>query len=129
MVFHEFQQTVGNMANNGYRSFTLDPSRGTQMKLVDLFKRGADPKTALPPLIRPCLTEALDRAVPTHDPGTYPFAIDNFEPQPDGSGYAGDYRAFAVSSDELILHLPDLPMTHENPWPPTDSWCRRTAEQ
>jgi hypothetical protein len=42
---------------------------------------------------------------------------DKFEPQPDGSGYSGNYRAFAVTPEELILYLPDLPMAHENPWP------------
>ncbi|MEB3031828.1 RsiV family protein [[Mycobacterium] nativiensis] len=117
VVFHEFQQTVGNMANNGYRTFTFDLSRGRQVQLADLVKPGVDPLTALPPLIRPYLSEALDRAAPPHDPGTYPFTPAEFEPQPDGSGYAGDYRAFAVTPDELILYLPDLPMTHENPWP------------
>lgn len=32
-------------------------------------------------------------------------------------GILGQYRAFAVTPDELILYLPDVPMTHETPWP------------
>ncbi len=115
-VFHEFWQTIGNPPNDAYRTFTFD-ARGRQLTLADLFKPGVDPLTALPPLVRPYLTDALNQAAPPHDSNTYPFTTDKFEPQPDGSGYAGNYRAFAVSGDELILYLPDAPMSHENPWP------------
>lgn len=117
VVFHEFQQTVGNMANNGYRTFTFDLGSGQRLELADLFKPGVDPLSALPPLARPYLDEPLGRAQPPHMPGSYPFTVDRFEPQPDGSGFAGDYRAFAVTADELILYLPDRPMPHESPWP------------
>lgn len=84
---------------------------------LTFFKPGVDPLTALAPLARPYLQTALDQAQPPHDPGTYPFTPDNFEPQPDGSGYSSDYRAFAITPDELILYMPDAPMAHENPWP------------
>ncbi len=117
IVFHEFWQTIGNPPNDAYRTFTFDTARGRQLALADLFRPGVDPLTALPPLARPYLANALDQAAPAHDPGTYPFTTDRFEPQPDGSGYAGNYRAFALTADELILYLPDAPMAHENPWP------------
>ena len=117
VVFHEFQQTVGNTPNDAYRPFTFDLARGQRLELADLFKPGVDPLTALPPLARPYLSEALNHAWPPHDPGTYPFTTDKFEPQPDGSGYSSNYRAFALTPDELILYMPDLPMAHENPFP------------
>ncbi|MEN4450108.1 RsiV family protein [Mycobacterium sp. SM3041] len=117
IVFQEFWQTVGNPPNDAYRTFTFDEAHGRMLSLADLLKPGADPKTTLPPLVRPYLTDALNQAAPPHEPGTYPFTTDKFEPQPDGSGYAGDYRAFALTPDELILYLPDAPMAHENPWP------------
>lgn len=117
VVFHEFWQTFGSPPNDAYRTFIFDLSRNRQLKLADLFQPGVDPRTALPPLVRPYLVPALDQAAPPHDPGTYPFTIDNFEPQPDGSGYAAEYRAFAMTADELILYLPDAPMAHEVPFP------------
>jgi hypothetical protein len=117
VVFHEFWQTFGSPPNDAYRTFTFDLARGRQLKLADLFKPGVDPLTALPPLVRPYLVPALDQATPPHDPGTYPFTTDKFEPQPDGSGYSGNYRAFALTGDELILYLPDAPMDHERPFP------------
>jgi hypothetical protein len=117
VVFHEFQQTVGDTPNDTYRTFTFDLASGRRLQLADLFNSGVDPMTALPPLARPYLSEALDAAPPPHDPGTYPFTTDKFEPQPDGSGYSSNYRAFALTDNELILYLPDAPMTHENPWP------------
>lgn len=96
VVFHEFWQTVGNTPNDAYRTFTFD--RGKRLELADLFKPAVDPLTALPPLVKPYLRDALDQAQPPHDPGTYPFTTDKFEPQPDGSGYSSNYRAFAGSS-------------------------------
>lgn len=117
VVFHEFWQTFGSPPNDAYRTFTFDLAQGRQLKLADLFKAGVDPLTALPPLVRPYLVPALDQAAPPHDPGTYPFTADRFEPQPDGSGYAANYRAFALTADELILYLPDAPMAHETPFP------------
>jgi hypothetical protein len=118
VVFHEYWWTVGNMQNNAYRTFTFDLASGRRLELTDLFTAGVDPLTALPALVRPFLLPALDAARPPHDPGTYPFTPDKFEPQRDGSGYSGNYRAFALTTDDLILYLPDAPMAHENPWPP-----------
>lgn len=117
IVFHEFWQTIGAPPNDAYRTFTYDATQGRELALADLFKPGVDPLAALPPLVRPYLDDALNLAAPQHDPGTYPFTADKFEPQPDGSGYSGNYRAFALTADELILYLPDRPIAHENPWP------------
>ncbi|WP_145977906.1 RsiV family protein [Mycolicibacterium austroafricanum] len=117
VVFEERWQTVGAPPNRAYRTFTFDMVNGRQLQLADLFRPEVDPLTALPPLVRPFLIPALDQAAPPHDPGTYPFAAQEWEPQPDRSGYSGDYRAFAVTEDALVLYLPDAPMAHENPWP------------
>ncbi|WP_239001918.1 RsiV family protein [Mycobacteroides sp. CBMA 326] len=119
LVIHEFQQTVGNRANNSFRSFIFDMATGKQLTLADLFKPGVDPRTALPPLARPFLAESLDRAQPPHETGTYPFTTDRFEPQAGAFNYSGDYRAFALTPDELILFMPDRPIAHEDP-PPQD---------
>jgi|DeeseametaMP1893_FD_contig_31_927862_length_2215_multi_13_in_0_out_0_2 Protein of unknown function (DUF3298) len=117
VVFHEYWWTVGNMQNNAYRTFTFDLASGRQLGLADLFASHVDPLSALPPLVRPYLVPALDAAEPPHSPGTYPFTTQEWEPQLDGSGYSGEYRAFALTDNELILYMPDAPMAHENPWP------------
>ena len=117
VVFRETQQTVGNNANNAVRSFVFDLGTGNQLSLADLFKPGIDPLTALPPLARPFLEESLATARPPHVVGAYPFIVDRFEPQVDGSGYSENYRAFALTSSELILCMPDRPMSRENPMP------------
>ncbi|BAX96193.1 hypothetical protein MSTE_00858 [Mycobacteroides stephanolepidis] len=117
VVLHEVWRTEGTNANNAYRTFTFDLAQGRRLVLADLFRPGVDPRTALPPLARPFLLDALDAAAPPHDPGSYPFATQEWEPQPDGSGYSGEYRAFALTGDELILYMPDVPMAHENPTP------------
>jgi len=117
VVFHEFWQTIGAPPNDAYRTFTFDVARGRRLELADLFNPGVDPLTALPPLVRPYLSASLDAAAPPHDPGTYPFTPQEWEPMPDGSGFSGDYRAFAISDSELILYMPGAPMSHENPFP------------
>jgi hypothetical protein len=117
VVFHESFQTDGALANNAYRTFTFDLAKGKQLQLEDIFAPGVDPLTALPPLIRPYLISVLDSARPPHLPDTYPFTPDKWEPQPDGSGFSGNYQAFAVTPDELILYMPADPMMHENPVP------------
>jgi hypothetical protein len=117
MVFDERWQTVGAPPNRAYRTFTFDLANGRQLQLADLFRQGVDLPTELPPLVRPFLIPALDQAPPAHDPGTYPFTAQEWEPQADGSGYSGNYRAFALTDSELILYLPDAPMKHETPWP------------
>ncbi|MEB3052290.1 RsiV family protein [Mycolicibacter sp. MYC123] len=117
VVFHENQQTVGNTANNAFQSFVFDRRTGRQLALADLFKPGVDPLTALPELARPFLADSLDRAQPPHQAGSYPFTPDRFEPRPTGSGFSGDFRAFALTPGELVIFMPDRPMTRENPLP------------
>jgi hypothetical protein len=113
VVFHEYWWSVGNMQNNAYHTYSFDLESGRRLQLADLVTS----LTALSPLVRPYLDPVLDAAQPPHDPGTYPFTPDKFEPQPDGSGYSSNYQAFAVTGDELVLYMPDAPMQHENPWP------------
>ncbi len=69
----------------------FDLAHGKRLELVDLFVAEVDPLTALPQLVRPCLTDALDEAAPPHDPNTHPFTTQEREPQPDGSGYSSNY--------------------------------------
>jgi Protein of unknown function (DUF3298) len=115
IAFHELFRAEGALANNAYRTYTFDLARGRRLQLADLFNPGVNPLKALPPLVRPLLIPALDQAPPRHEPGSYPFIPEKWEPQPDGSGFSGNYRAFALTPDELILYMPDEPMTHENP--------------
>jgi hypothetical protein len=117
VVFHEYFNTAGSLPNNAYKTFTFDLAHGKQLQLADIVTPGVDPLSALPPLLRPYLIPALDAAPPPHPPGTYPFQADRFEPQPDGSGFAQNYRAWALTPDELILYLPGEPMMHESPVP------------
>lgn len=121
VVFHEQFHTVGNVSNDAYRTFTFDFAARKQLQLTDLFAPGIDPLTAIPPVARPLLEEALPNTPPPHQSGVYPFVLDLWEPRPDGSGFSGNYRAFALTPDELILYMPDVPMTHENP-PPRGQW-------
>jgi hypothetical protein len=117
VVVHEVWQPDGVAANNAYRSFILDMAQGRRLSLADNLKSGVDTNQAIPPAARPLLPAALDAAPPPHDPGTYPFTVPEWEPGPGGSGYTGDYRAWALSPTELILRMPDAPMAHEYPIP------------
>lgn len=117
LVMHEMWQPDGVQANNAYRSFVFDMATGQRLSLADLFKPGVDPLQAIPPAAAAVLPAALDSAPPAHQPGTYPFTVQEWQPGPQGNGFSGDYRAFALSRDHLILHLPDAPMAHEYPIP------------
>lgn len=117
LVIHECLEPFGMQANNAYRTFVFDMDKGRRLALADLFKPGVDPMSVIPPAAAPRLTAALDAAAPPHAPNTYPFTVEEFQPGPSGSGYTGDYRAFALSVDELILYMPDAPMLRENPRP------------
>jgi hypothetical protein len=121
VVFHEQFLTYANKLNEAYRTFTFDLARGKQLELADLFVDGVDPLTAIPPIARPYLENVLPITPPRHDPGEYPFVPDRWEPHADGSGFSGNYRAFALTANELVLYMPDRPMTHENP-PPPGQW-------
>jgi Protein of unknown function (DUF3298) len=120
-VLHEDFHTLTTNANNAYRTFTFDLQRHKLLQLNDIFAPGINPLTAIPPLAEPYLVDALAAAPPPHVANVYPFIPDRWQPQPDGSGFSGNYRAFALTPDELILYMPDAPMLHENP-PPHNSW-------
>lgn len=117
LVIHEVWQPSGVQANNAYRSFIFDTASGYRLTLADLFKPGVDPMTAIPPAAAAVLPDALDAAPPAHQPGTFPFTVDQWQPGPQGSGYTGEYRAFGLSKDHLILYMPDAPMAHQDPVP------------
>jgi hypothetical protein len=117
LIIHECLEPFGMQANNAYRTFVFDLDKGRRLALGDLFKPGIDPMRVIPPAAAPVLAAALDAAAPPHAPNTYPFTVEEFQPGPAGSGYTGDYRAFAMSPDELVLYLPDAPMLREKPQP------------
>ncbi len=94
-----------------------DLSDFNSVGLGDLFKPGIDPMTVIAGAAAPVLPAALDAAAPPHAPNTYPFTVEEFQPNPQGSGYTGDYRAFALTPDQLVLYLPDAPILRENPQP------------
>jgi hypothetical protein len=112
VVFHEGYHADGPRFNNAYRTFTFDLASGKQLQLADIVKPGMDPLTAIPPLAEPFITEALDRAAPAHQPGTYPFTADRWTPD---KVYSGGYKAWALTPNELIIYMPDYPVAHDNP--------------
>ena len=118
VVFHERFFPILMTPNDSYRTFTFDLDQGRLLSLADLFAPGVDPLVTIPPIARPYLVDALMQAQPPHTPDVYPFIPEKWEPQPDGSGFSGNYRAFALTADELILYLPDAQMMRENPAPP-----------
>lgn len=118
LIVHENFEPFGVQANNAYRSFVFDMAEGRRLTLADLFKPGVDPMTAIPPVAASLLPPVLDAAPPPHQPNTYPFTVEEWEPGPEGPGYTGEYRTFALSPDHLTLYMPDGPMQRENPTPP-----------
>ena len=109
-VFHEDYHADGPRPNNAYRTFTFDMAGGRRLLLSDLTK--SNPLTAIPPVAQPFIETALDQAPPQHDPGTYPFMIDRWNPD---KVYSGAYKAWALTPDELILYMPDYPVAHDEP--------------
>ncbi len=112
VVFHEEYNSSGVMLMNGFRTFTFDMGSGRQLQLADITKPGVDPLVAIPPLAAPIISEALDRAVPPHDPGTYPFTLDRWTPD---KVFSGGYKAWALTPDHLIIYMPDYPVAHDSP--------------
>jgi hypothetical protein len=117
LIIHENFEPFGIQANNAYRSLVFDMARGQRLALADLFKPGVDPMKAIPPATEPLLPAALDAARPPHAPNTYPFTIQEWQPGPEGPGYTGGYQAFGLSTDHLILYMPNAPMLREAPSP------------
>jgi len=118
LIVHENFEPFGIQANNAYRSFVFDMAKGRRLTLADLFKPGVDPMTAIPPAAAPVLPAALNAAAPPHQPNTYPFTVQEWQPGPNGPGYTGSYRGFGLSPDHLILYMPDAPMQRGEPSPP-----------
>ncbi|QLL10428.1 mannan-binding lectin [Mycobacterium vicinigordonae] len=118
LIIHENFEPFGIQANNAYRSFVFDMAKGRRLTLADLFKPGVDPQKAIASATAASLPEVLDAAPPPHEPNTYPFTIREWVPGPDGPGYTGSYRAFALCSDHLMLYMPDQPLAREAPSPP-----------
>jgi hypothetical protein len=111
-VFRETYHADGPAFNNAYRTFTFDTANGRRVQLADLTKPGIDPLVAIPPLAQPFVVEALDRAPPAHQPGSYPFVAQRWTPD---KVYSGAYKAWALTADELILYMPDYPVAHDVP--------------
>lgn len=110
VVFRETYHADGPDFNNAYRTFTF--GGGRQLQLADLTKPGIDPLTALEPLARPFIVQALDQAPPQHQPGSYPFIAERWTPN---NVYSGGYKAWALTPDELILYMPDYPVARDTP--------------
>lgn len=86
--------------NDAIVTFTFDQTVQRQLTLGDLLCPGVDPLTALPPLVRPYVEQAvaLDK--------NSPFTIGQFEPQPGHGGYSDDYKAWYLDGDGLVLVMP-----------------------
>jgi len=119
VVFHEDYHAEGHWFNNAYRTFTFNMAAGSQMQLADITKPGVDPLVAIPPLAAPFISEALDRAPRAgqanpgpHAQGMYPFTLDRWTPD---KVFSGQYKAWAITPDELILYMPDRPVPHDTP--------------
>ena len=110
VVFRETYHADGPDFNNAYRTFTF--GGGRQLQLADITKPGLDPLTAIEPLARPYVVAALDAAPPAHQPGSYPFVADRWTPD---KVYSGGYKAWALSGDQLLLYMPDYPVSHDIP--------------
>ncbi|MCV7000083.1 hypothetical protein H7J34_07730 [Mycolicibacterium alvei] len=117
LVVREVWQPAGVQANSAYRPFVFDTATGRRLALAGLFRPGVDPLDVIAAAARPLLPPVLDAAPPPHQPGTYPFTVGEWEPGPDGLGFTGGYRAFALSGDALILYMPDAPMAHQETIP------------
>ena len=90
---------------------------GRRLAFGDLFKAGIDPLAAISGAAAAVLPAALNAAPPPHVPGAYPFTVAEWQPGPNGSGFSGDYRAFALASDRLLVFMPDSPMQQPSPRP------------
>ena len=118
VVVHEIFEPFGMQANNAFRSFVFDMNAGRRLYLPDLFRPGIHANQAVSAAAAPILPPVLDAAAPPHTPGSYPFTVAEFQPDADGPGYSGNYRAFALTGDSLRLYMPDQPMLRESPTPP-----------
>lgn len=112
VAFHETYHADGPDFNNAYRTFAFDTRQGKRMQLSDVMTPGVDAHATIASLGRPYIEEALNRAQPPHNPGTYPFTADRWTPD---KVYSGGYKAWALTPDELILYMPDYPVARDTP--------------
>lgn len=111
VVFHETYDNEstgrfeGAAIQNAYRTFAFDSATGRQVQLSDLID-----VNEIPRLGAPFIQAALDRAVPAHNPNTYPFIPERWTPD---KVYSGGYKAWALTPDELILYMPDYPVARD----------------
>ncbi len=112
LVYRETYHADGPDFNNAYRTFTFDTSSGARLQLADLTRPGVDPLAAIPPLAHPYVVAALDAAQPPHPSSSYPFVANRWTPD---MVYSGGYRAWALTSDELIIYMPDYPVARDSP--------------
>jgi hypothetical protein len=112
IAFHEDYHADGPWINNAYRTFTFDMASGKRLQLNDITQAGIDPRVAIPPLAQPFIQDALDAAAWQHSPGTYPFTVDRWTPD---KVFSGNYNAWVLTPDELILYMPDYPVGHDSP--------------
>lgn len=117
VIVHETYEPFGLQANNAFRAFVFDTAGGRRLLLRDLFRPGVDPFQAVAAAAAPVLPATLDAAAPPHAPGTYPFTVAEFQPDSGSAGYSGDYKAFALTQDSLLLYMPDQPMPRGDPSP------------
>lgn len=118
VIVHETFEPFGMQANNAFRAFVFDMNAGRRLYLPDLFRPGVNAYQTVSAAAAPVLPPVLDAAAPPHTAGTYPFTVPEFQPDAAGPGYSGNYRAFALAPDALVLYMPDQPMTREDPTPP-----------
>lgn len=113
VVFHETYDSEstgrleGPAVQSAYRTFAYDSASGRQVQLADVVD-----VAAVPTLGAPYIQAALDQALPQHQPNTYPFIPERWTPD---KVYSGGYKAWALTSDELILYLPDYPVGRDAP--------------
>ncbi|MGW4099106.1 DUF3298 domain-containing protein [Mycobacterium sp. NPDC004974] len=95
VVFSIFWYLGGAHPNDEITTFTFDLQRGKQLALADLFCRGIDPLTALPPLARPYVKREVtqDVDIAQFDPGHR-------------YNYTDDYRAWYLDGSDLVLVMP-----------------------
>jgi hypothetical protein len=81
--------------NAGITTFTFDSNH--QLQLADLLCPGLDPLTAIPPIARPLVQQALIGS---------PFQVEQFEPNRPEGDLADGYQAWALDGDDLVLYMP-----------------------
>lgn len=98
-VFFQADWYFSSMPHPGGQitTFTFDLGQNKQLQLSDLFCQGVDPLSAIPPVARPFVQQALTGS---------PFRTEQFEPNQTEGEYADNYQAWALDGDALVLYMP-----------------------